>query len=535
MHIFKHVDPENLSLVAKSLLQQDYNPGDVIAHQGTPSRGLYFLISGKAEWVYEDDKGNADRIAVVGEGTVIGAWESLHGKPWQSSFKATTTVSVALWPRPASTSFILDHPGVLEALKIHAKTQRLSSDLRFKWLNEEESIFALTRKHPIELVKSFFLPVLLAIVGVMLLGSNPFGESFPSGWLSTGMFLLSGALAIWRWIDWGNDYNVVTNRRAIALEKVIGIYDNRQETPLQWVLSVSVATGPLGRVLGYGDVIIRTYTGQLIFQNTVHPEDFASILEEQWERYKRTRNLTDREEMVQTLHEHLGTDDTQPVGVIQAMPEELLEPQRSTPSRWGLRMRYQNGDVITYRKHWAILAHAIALPTFFLFTVITGVVARLAGLFDALPLGTAALFSGGLVFTLLLWWLYRYIDWANDIYQITPTHIVDISKKPLAREIRMIAPLDNILGTEIDRQGFFGVMLNFGAVIANVGAAQFTFYGVPDPATVQQDIVFAQDELLKRQAETERVQRRDEVVEWLSTYHQEIVNKDELEKGTENQ
>jgi hypothetical protein len=239
--------------------------------------------------------------------------------------------------------------------------------------------------------------------------------------------------------------------------------------------------------------------------------------------------------MVQTLHEHLGTDDTQPVGVIQAMPEELLEPQRSTPSRWGLRMRYQNGDVITYRKHWAILAHAIALPTFFLFTVITGVVARLAGLFDALPLGTAALFSGGLVFTLLLWWLYRYIDWANDIYQITPTHIVDISKKPLAREIRMIAPLDNILGTEIDRQGFFGVMLNFGAVIANVGAAQFTFYGVPDPATVQQDIVFAQDELLKRQAETERVQRRDEVVEWLSTYHQEIVNKDELEKGTENQ
>ena len=65
-------------------------------------------------------------------------------------------------------------------------------------------------------------------------------------------------------------------------------------------------------------------------------------------------------------------------------------------------------------------------------------------------------------------------------------------------------------------------MLNFGSVIANVGTAEFSFDGVYDPARVQQDIVFAQDSFLERQAEVERTQRRDEVVEWLSAYHDEV-------------
>lgn len=530
LRLFQDLDPETVQLVAQSLVQQEYQAGDVIVHQGTPCRGLFFLIEGEVGQSYEDKRGKTITHRLIGEGATFGAWETLEGEPWGVSYEASTDVSVALWPRPAITALLDAQPGVFELLNFHARSQRLLRTREFSWLKEEEAVFGVTRKHPVELVKSFFLPVLFATVAIMFLLANPFGESFPIGWLSGLLLLLGAGLATWRWIDWGNDFNLVTNRRAIVMEKVVGIYDNRQETPLQWVLSVAVSTRPLGRLLGYGDVIIRTYTGKLIFHNTTDPEAVAAVLEEQWERYKQQRLLTEHDEMVQTLQEHLGRDVTRPVDA--TVPVVREEPASPTPRRLGFRLRYQEGDVVTFRKHWAILLQQVAAPGLFFILVIGLIGARLSGFIRFLDFGSAALLSAALVFSTLLWWLYRYLDWANDIYQITPTQIVDIHKKPLSSEARLIAPLENILGTEVERQGILGVMLNFGTVIANVGTTQFAFYGVHDPVSVQQDIVFAQDALLKQHAEGERLQRRDEVVEWLSAYHKEIIEKDDFEKGS---
>ena len=122
---------------------------------------------------------------------------------------------------------------------------------------------------------------------------------------------------------------------------------------------------------------------------------------------------------------------------------------------------------------------------------------------------------------LALWWLYQYVDWANDIYQVTAAQILDVYKKPLAREVRKVAPLENILGTEVAQRGILGLLLNFGDVVANVGTEKFTFQGVFDPTSVQQDIVRAQEAFNERKKEKERRERREEMVEWLSAYHKE--------------
>jgi hypothetical protein len=129
------------------------------------------------------------------------------------------------------------------------------------------------------------------------------------------------------------------------------------------------------------------------------------------------------------------------------------------------------------------------------------------------------------------------VDWANDIYQITHEHIVDIYKKPLGRENRKVAPLENILGTEVDRKGLVGVMLNYGDVIANVGTTQFTFHGVFDPIGVQQDIVHAQEAFMQRNKEKERRQRRNEMIELIDIYHDQYTSRpgerpDDLDEGS---
>lgn len=528
IHIFRDVNPADLSVVAKALEEQRYSPGDIITHQGTSARALYFIVQGKLAAVEIDDDGPETHRTIGGMGSIIGAWELINKQAWRSSIQAESTVVVYRWLKPAFSAFLANQPSVLERLRFVSNSQELASRLDLNWLNDEEFISAISRKHKIELVKALRLPGISLLAAGIIIFLNPFGSNFPSLWVAVAFALFALGLGAWNAIDWGNDFNIVTNRRALMLEKVIALYDNRQETPLQWVLAVSVSTTPLGRLLNYGEVIIRTYTGKLVFRNTANPNAMAAVLEEQWERYKQRRNLTDREEMVRTLQQRLSTDAQEKIDPPDADRTEATELSQTGRDRRGLRLADEEQNVVTYRKHWAILLRQVALPTIFFILLISLLALRLTEALREVADSTPTLIGAVGALILIIWWAYRYLDWANDIYQITPTHIVDISKKPLAREVRMIAPLDNILGTEIDRQGLLGVMLNFGSVIANVGATQFVFHGVSDPASVQQDIVFAQDALLKRHAETERVQRRDEVVEWLSAYHEEIRDKENL-------
>jgi hypothetical protein len=123
------------------------------------------------------------------------------------------------------------------------------------------------------------------------------------------------------------------------------------------------------------------------------------------------------------------------------------------------------------------------------------------------------------------WWAYQFADWANDIYQISPTHILDVYRRPLGRELRRAAPLENILSTEVDRRGLIGLLLDFGDVRVNIGAEQLDFEGVFHPGAVQQDIVRAQEAFLAGQRVANERERRDEMVEWLGAYHEEIASR----------
>jgi hypothetical protein len=159
--------------------------------------------------------------------------------------------------------------------------------------------------------------------------------------------------------------------------------------------------------------------------------------------------------------------------------------------------------------------------------------ARLGGLIKIADTTSAVMCLGLGIIPLALWWVYSYVDWANDIYQITKSQIIDISRKPLAREERKVAPIENILGTEVDRKGILGLMFNFGDVITNVGTTQFIFRQVFDPVGVQQDIVNAQGVLLQKKFETEQQGRRDEMVELLDIYHERVTQED-LPPGEED-
>jgi hypothetical protein len=145
--------------------------------------------------------------------------------------------------------------------------------------------------------------------------------------------------------------------------------------------------------------------------------------------------------------------------------------------------------------------------------------------------GQISLLSPGLIFLLgaaltmlaVLWWLYRFIDWSNDIYRLTPEKIIYSERKPLGTEISKSASLENIIGLEFEQHGFLGVVLNFGNVIINIGTEnKFIFYGIHNPARAQRDIFNYIYERRRKKQQTDTVQEQERVSDYIAAYHRQV-------------
>jgi hypothetical protein len=523
-HFLRDVPDEELESAAAQLTHETLAAGDEILVQGSAPDALYFLLEGTVELLQRDARGRDQRIAGLAPGDTLGEVEVVYRLPRQTSARATSVCTLARWERADLSAFVTAHPRALASLRFAATGRRLASRLHFGWLGEGEIVYAAVRKHVALLYQALILPLALTLLGLLFASWALDSDSTLLGWVAAGTCAAGVLLGAWQVLDWSNDYYIVTNRRAVWIEKVVGLYDSRREAPLHMVLSVSLRTDAFTRSVGYGDVIIRTYTGQLTFRGVGNPMAMAAMVEEHWRRLQHQRQTADREALSRTLQEQIG-GETAP-SPASALPVTAERSSREVGlGHWTLQMRFEDKGVITYRKHWAVLLQGIGLPSVLLLGAAGLLGTSLSGsvkLFD--PVLSAAILLG-LIGVIGLWWLYQYVDWANDIYQVTPTQIVDITRKPLGTESREVAPLENILGTEVDRKGLAGLLLNYGTVTAMIGTAQFKFQGVFDPVGVQQDIVRAQEAILARKRDKESGQRREEMVELLRLYQKEIASR----------
>jgi hypothetical protein len=188
-----------------------------------------------------------------------------------------------------------------------------------------------------------------------------------------------------------------------------------------------------------------------------------------------------------------------------------------------LKMRFEDGNVITYRKYWIILLRKIWLPSLLILCLgaVMGayIAGYLSGRYQASPETLLMIGFGLFLFILFPWWLYHYIDWRNDIYQVTDKYILDIERKPLGTEIKKSASLENILSLEHKRLGLIGYIFNFGNVIINVGEAQFDFIGIHNPARAQQDIFNRMHALRRQQELAQLAHDRERFVNVVTIYH----------------
>ena len=185
-------------------------------------------------------------------------------------------------------------------------------------------------------------------------------------------------------------------------------------------------------------------------------------------------------------------------------------------------VRYEQKGVVTYRKHPILLFKGIWKPTALILATSIVIVLSLLNYIPLIP-APFIVFTGILVeVSAFLWWLYKYVDWRNDMYQLTADQIIDIYRKPLGKEDKKTANLENILSLQHERTGILGLVLNYGDVTAMVGGTKFIFEGVYNPAAVQQDIFERINIRKQQQREAEDSRERERVAEWMAAYHRQI-------------
>jgi CRP-like cAMP-binding protein len=535
IHLFHDVSDENLAVIAGILKEERFAAGETIFSQGSVADRFYIVSQGRVK-ITEVSKNQERELAQLVGGDYFGERALLaHG--------AHTALALAmersyLFSIPADEFYMLlkKFSRLRAALDMAVESRKLAFRLNFSWLRPQEVIYFLARKHTVLLVRALSGPAIALLLPVFLLSYFFLTRSFFAIFAGGLSLLIIAAWAVWNWVDWGNDYYILTSQRVIWVERVVFLYDSRQEAPLSTILSVGVETDQLGRLLDYGEVLVRTYTGKIPFSHVPHPNEAANLIEEHRARTRRAADNIQKEAMRNVLRQKMGltvetkVDESEKQDV-QAMPTFYRRSVLQVIGSNWFKLRLEDSGTITYRKHWFVLLKKVLAPSVLILIILLGMLARLItlartpdealiDLSNGVKIDTTILALPVLLLPLVLWWVYRYVDWRNDIYQVTPDQVIDISRKPLGTEQRRSAPLENILSTEAERIGFTGYLLNYGTVFITVGGTHLDFEDLMDPASVQADIDRRRETRQERKREAEAAAERERMSAWLMAYYE---------------
>jgi hypothetical protein len=544
--LFDGLDSVQLDRVAALSHPVLLKEGEILRQDGKDNP-FFIVVTGKVRYSHPIN-GSEGESYVLKHGDFFGADVVFRGRHKLFSLVALKPALLFSFQIEALRSLLNTIPALTKNINKQLAWYRLIHSKPFSWLGEEETVKVVCRKHPAYLFVIEILPLVVAWVGVfvILFASQLSTASFrlAVGWFGTAVVGAAALWAIWRFFDWRNDFYIITDERIVWLERTIGLYDSRQEAPLVAIKAGETKSSLIGRWLGFGDVITQTFMGQVFFRHVGNPGEIKNMIDQE-------RKLAIERQMTTDIHSIEGTirqkiEPSQAVTVPTAVnaPVPVMASSNPTVQETKLvtepltfwqsllarfQMRREAGGMITYRKHLYILFRMTWLPAACSLGLMVGTGLlyywRVNDLLSLLTPGVILLFGIALTALAILWWMYKFLDWSNDIYRVTPDRIIDSERKPLGDEITKSAPLENIIGLDYERLGFLGVVLNFGNVIINVGTDnKFIFYGIHNPARAQRDIFNYMFEQRRKKQKTDTLQEQERVSNYIAAYHRQAEN-----------
>jgi hypothetical protein len=542
--LFAGLDEAQLERVATFVKPVTMRQGETSLLNGKTCP-LYIITSGKIHY-HILKRGAKKESYILRPGDFFGADEVFHGKAKEISVVAEEA-SLLFSLTPDDLRFVLNTTPVLTRnIRRQLAWYHLLRSKPFTWLGEQETVKVICRKHPAYLLIRELAPLVVAWVGVLVIIAasqiEPTSFRLVVGWVGAAGVGSAALWAAWRFFDWGNDYYVITDQRIVWLERTAGVYDSRQEAPLVAIKSEETKSSQVGRLLGFGDVITETFMGQIFFRHIGNAAEIKNLIDSERKIAIDRQMTTDISAIEGKIRQKIEPSQAETVPMAPSMlaqqpafgssatQEVRLIPEKM--SFWQsllarFQMRRESNGIITYRKHLYVLFRMTLVPAG---SIVAAILAtsvlytwRLEDKISLLQPGSIFLLGVGVTMLAVLWWLYRFIDWSNDIYRLTPEKIIDSERKPLGNEITKSAPLENIIGLEYDQHGFLAVVMNFGNVIINIGTEnKFVFYGIHNPARAQRDIFNYMYERRRMKQQTDTIQEQERVSNYIAAYHRQV-------------
>lgn len=517
--LFKYLNDWQLSQLALDMELIHINQTGTVYLKNEPAEHIYFILRGRVE--LDVKKGQKiRRFAVLKRGDYLGE-DCIKSSFYRERAVALEDVTLLKYPKAKLIAIQNDYPIIKEMISATAISREMTRNKPFDWLGDDEAVYIIARKH------EFFLFLKLFGLFLIWLLAIPFVEWFDvsslvlnNAIIILGILITTG-IGIWLWKDWGNDYYVVTNKRVIWIEKSPFLYESRQEAPLTSVLSLKVLSlSVLRYLIDYGNLIVKTYTDEIPMLHVRSPGLLIEFINGLQLRKQEITKGNEYEVMDAALRKRLqlsqGKSLDKKYANQDADADEKMYTSHGMLYDRLVNVRFKDEEKIIYRKHWFVLIKKVWIQSL----IILGVLIIFYFLMQAET--TNPITSGfwiAFFIVVIGIWVYQFLDWRNDVYIITREKIYNIERKPLGRENKKSALLENILSLEHNRVGLIGLFLNYGTVTVNIGAEKFEFYNVYNPAHVQNEIFERMTAQQNRLEEYQTAQERERVADWFAIYH----------------
>ena len=525
--LFASLAPDALAQVAELATRRLYPKGSLLCQEGDSAETLFVIDSGEAVLRQTDLRGVERPVGYLREGGAVGEDALFLADAYGVCVQATTDVE-ALQMRKADLDRLLERaPHIREQLALTPLAGERLDAPQFPWLGENERALLLRRRHWIIFLRSLIIPFVVALLLLAFEGLlRRAGVKVNAALGLVVVRALPTLLVIWIFVDWRNDFFLVTTDRVVHREKLILMHESQEEAPLSKIQDTRIVYDFIGKLLGYGSLRVDTASarGSIIFDHVSDPDGmqeviFRQLRSQHWKLQRQEQAEIRRQLLAQTGRAPEDVDLPPPQEVRRTTKPGILG--RLAPSRPLFQLHYQQADRLVWRKHWVFLLGRIWLPLLASAALASIAAVSALGRWPMGYVGSAFLVSVVLCTASTAWLWWEIEDWRNDEYIVTDRMLIDVQKKPLFfSEERKQAALDKVENVSLSIRGPFASLFGFGDVlIQTAGAAGFlAFRGVPHPSHVQSEIFRRMEAYREAHRQRERLQKKAELSAWFKVY-----------------
>jgi CRP-like cAMP-binding protein len=540
IHLFNGLKEDQLAGIAVKFEEREVSANHVVFKRGDKPDGFYIVFKGKVNVTRPHEKKGEEVLIWLVAGDYFGEEALVENRNRSATITALEDTILLFLTREHFEELLVKYSNLKPNFMVAIKSHKLARATKFDWLGAQEIIYFVARRHKLRLYQALVVPFLSLLAPISLFAWGILVDAVTPLALGGLALIFILGWGIWNAIDWSNDYYIVTNQRVIWLEKVVGLYDSRQEAPLSSILSVGVETDQLGRMLDFGNVIVRTFVGRLEFDYVDHPNQAAEMIREYWERIKAITTVSQKDVMKNTIRQKLGMPvekkkepDLPPVVI--AKKSLAKQPLWWVALKGVFTLRTEDAGKVVYRKHWVVFLEQAWRPILILLGMFALQVWRGVILYNspteslvyrnaanAFRLDTIIVALPMLSVPFIVWMIWEYVDWKNDIFMLTAEEIFDIDRAPFGKEEKRAAQLESILSISYKREGIIAYLFNYGTVEITVGGSKFDFQDVADPASVQADINRRRMVRIAQKNENAGKDDRERFATWIAAYHENM-------------